>query len=167
MTNEKKQYLQIDKSILVIDFFVWFCCFHWRGCFYLFKWLAGWYLKWTECCSHVPFISIHPLKGLFSHTSVNTVIPHIGRHSCTRPTAMNWNVQVEQKFEGQACGPAHQPWAPPGTLWPEPTPPSCAVTRCAAGLCWMNGHSHISLRSIHWSNCVCKYRTGSWKSRGR
>lgn len=59
--------------------------------------------------------------------------------------------------EGQACGPIH-PTLPSLALlshtpWPEPTPPSWAVTRCAAGLCRMNRHSHIALGSV--LECVC------------
>jgi len=76
---------------------------------------------------------------------------------------MNRNVQVEQEPVGSFTQPSP---TSPCTQWPEPTP-SWAVTRCAAGLCRMNGHSHIAPGSVCWRVCVhvLERGGGSWKRR--
>lgn len=106
--------------------------------------------------TRLAFICIYPLKGSFqSHeepTFKDSDPLHEGTFLRSHRCWMNWNVQVEQALKDRPVGPFSQPSLPwlssPRTPWPEPTPPSWAVTRCAAGLWRMNRHSHMAPGSV-------------------
>ena len=91
---------------------------------------------------------------------LKTVIPYMRGHSCACPSA-KWTGMCRLSRPWRTGLWARSPSPPlpapssPRTPWPEPTPPSWAVTRCAAGLCRMNRHSHISPGSVCSSVCVC------------
>lgn len=123
--------------------------------------------------TRLAFISIYPAEGPFqSHEepTFKTVIPYMRGHSCACPST-KWTGMCRLSRPWRTGLWAHSPSpplsrpSPPRTPWPEPTPPSWAVTRCAAGLYRMNRHSHIASGSVCSSAYVCMFVRGRGKLR--